>query len=178
MRDNPVRRVDPTGYQGHDQPDQAGQDPQASGPGQREKPVAEVQQEGGGGEGKKEPTAEDRGGRGSSTMNMEYLSNGNTAGGATENYASELILGAGLTLPGGGTASSAGTLLLSSRFALFPRAEAGILLGAGLSLLGSPPPHLVLGTFHVANKAGASESSCRPGGSVTRPPAAGPTRAG
>jgi RHS repeat-associated protein len=155
VRDNPVRRIDPTGYQGHDQPDNPDPAPAASSPGQREKPVAEVQSEGGGGGGKKEPTAKDRGGRGASTMNMEYLSNGNTAGGATKNNASELILGGGLTLPGGkGATGAAGTFLLSSRVALFSGAEGGILVGSGLSLLGSPPPQLVLGTFHAANSAG------------------------
>lgn len=102
------------------------------------------------------PPAQNRGG-GGSTMNMEYLSNGNTAGGATENVAGEMILGAGLNVPSHGGVTSAGTVLLSGRFGLFPGAEGGILLGSGFYSAGppgtSPPPGLVLGTFHAANQA-------------------------
>lgn len=170
--DNPVRRVDPTGYQGHDQPETPDPDPPASAPGKGEKPVAEVEQQGGGGGGKQPTPAKDRGGRGSSSMNMEFLSNGNTAGGATEDKADELILGAGLTSPGGRSANSAaGTFLLSSRHALFAHAEAGILVGAGLSFLGPPPPELLLGTFHVATGSGHFGAFVQ--GGVQRDPANG-----
>jgi hypothetical protein len=158
VRGNPVRRTDPTGRQGNEQNEQPAQDATPA-PGQREKPIATVEKRGGGG-GEKKPDdtpAVDRGGRGASQMNMEYLSNGNTAGGATLNNASELILGASLSFPRKSPVTSAGTFLLSSRFALFPGAEAGILIGSGVYQLGPPgtdsPPQLVLGTFHVANKA-------------------------
>ena len=92
--------------------------------------------------------AQNRGGRGGSTMNMEYLSNGNTAGGATENIAGEMILGAGLNIPGNGGATSAGTVLMSGRFGLFPGSEGGILVGSGLYSAGPPgtqaPPRLTI----------------------------------
>jgi RHS repeat-associated protein len=176
VRGNPVRLADPTGHQG-DEPakkDDPGSTPAAAvlpdvphyeltrpaflGPdpaGDAGSPsVAGIADR----PDKPEPTAQDRGGRGGSTMNMEYLTNGNTAGGATENNATELILGGGLNIPGRGGATGTGTLLLSGRFGLFRGAEGGILVGGGATLAGPPgtgsPPQLVLGTFHAANQAG------------------------
>jgi RHS repeat-associated protein len=145
VRDNPVRRADPTGYQGHDQDEKPDPDTTDGAPAGRDKPDAVISQR----------YIKDTGGRGGSSMNMEYLTNGNTAGGATPDYAGELILGAGLSLPGGSPANSAGTVLFSGRVGLFPQAEGGVLLGSDLYAAGTaPPPKLLLGTFHVANKAG------------------------
>lgn len=119
------------------------------------------------------------GGRtGGADVNLENLTLGNTAGGATEpgRNTNELTLGGGFNAPGGtNPVSGMGTALFASRFGLFRGAEAGLMLGTPLfSVNTDPSPSSALGTLHFSRR----ELGLYLGGGLQRDPAGGWTYAG
>jgi RHS repeat-associated protein len=143
-RNNPTVVRDPTGRQGEDDPPQH---PRPARTSSKSDPPAGTLV------GRAPRRTTDRGGRTPGDANLENLTLGNTAGGATEGTAGELTQANVLTVPSlkGASTGATGTLLAAGRLHLWPGAEAGIALGGGLYAWGTdPPPRLVLSTFHLA----------------------------
>jgi RHS repeat-associated protein len=141
-RNNPAVVRDPSGRQGQDDPPQPANTPARSASEPAGTLIETVPHP---------PTEPEK--RTPGDANLENLTLGNTAGGATGGKAGELTQANVLTVPSlkGASTGGAGTLLAAGRLHLWEGAEAGIALGTGLYAAGTdPPPRLVLGTFHLS----------------------------